>query len=1207
MRPQRHAVYLGMALCMSASVLASQYPVSPRAAGVWSEPTTWPLGKVPSNGLDYDEDGTGDSFHIIVANVSGLPITLTSNMEPWIDAITTSPGNVLAIDNGWNIPLITGGVTNDGRLELNSINTWTGLLLYADTQLSGSGVLAMSDSGYNNISGSVRVTVGAAQTLRGAGSINTGLTNGGLIEASWPNNPLIVNPGSFGAINAGILQASGGGTLRLTNGLIDNSAGRVIALDGSAVQVWAGVSLEGGTLESAGSGYISGTAGQIRNITNLAKLRILNGDALIIKDVIQNEGQISMEAAGYWPTLYVAGAASIQGAGVLTFTDDFRNTIRGVNPMDRLTNPAGNTLRLQGGRCGLGNNGLCISNLGDLVADATLALIVDPTDGGDLTNTGTLKAMNGGVLQLAAGSYLNAGGMIVAADNSRVELQSSANVQGGTLSTQGNGLILGHYGWLRGVTNEGTIRIPSSGGLHLAESFTNEGRLELDSVDWWLDLYLYDTVRMEGSGLISLGADSRNMIRGTGSAGRLLNPAGSTLRIQGGRGNLGSNSLRLTNEGTLVADANLLLAIDPSDDADVINTGTIRAENGARLQLIYGSYDNTGGTIVAGHGSTIDLTSGANISNGVLTSEGSGAIAGGWGQIRQLTNMGTLRLADSRLYIKDVIVNEGVISLDSAGGWTELYLNGPASLAGSGVMTLSSVGNNVVVGVSSGDVLTVPAGETLRVRGGRGNLGGNRMGLVNAGSLNADATALLTLDVSDDGGLTNTGLLQATNGSVLRLESGPINNAGGQIVAGHDSVIELGAAPAVTGGTLNTVGTGQIRGVGGTLKNLTNAGQLVVPDGNKLSIEGTLANSGTLAMNSAGGWTDLRIISSVQLAGGGSTVLSNDAHNRVYAETSAAQLTVAAGHTLRGAGTVGYSDMGIVNDGTILADQPLQLGLDASDAGFFNHGLLRATGAAGLGIWPGPFTNDGTVEAAAGSIVYRSGEYVQTAGMTMAHGTLTATDGVNIQGGALIGVGTVNGSVINSGMVGPGGSVGTLTINGNYTQTAAGSLAIELGGAAPGSGHDVLAVSATVALGGDVHVTIVHGFMPQVGQEFTIVTGAAVSGNATVSGIGEYELIYSPTTVALKVLVPCGGRLRADLDEDCDVDSQDLAKLVACQTGPGLSYQMNLPGACTLARDGHGYIPADLNRDWSVDSADFGMLQRCYADPGETPGPGCTW
>jgi fibronectin-binding autotransporter adhesin len=51
--------------------------------------------------------------------------------------------------------------------------------------------------------------------------------------------------------------------------------------------------------------------------------------------------------------------------------------------------------------------------------------------------------------------------------------------------------------------------------------------------------------------------------------------------------------------------------------------------------------------------------------------------------------------------------------------------------------------------------------------------------------------------------------------------------------------------------------------------------------------------------------------------------------------------------------------------------------------------------------------------------------------------------------GLLQGRGLVNGNVINTGTVSPGTSIGTLTVNGDYTQNASGTLRIEVAGSSP--------------------------------------------------------------------------------------------------------------------------------------------------------------
>ncbi len=119
-----------------------------------------------------------------------------------------------------------------------------------------------------------------------------------------------------------------------------------------------------------------------------------------------------------------------------------------------------------------------------------------------------------------------------------------------------------------------------------------------------------------------------------------------------------------------------------------------------------------------------------------------------------------------------------------------------------------------------------------------------------------------------------------------------------------------------------------------------------------------------------------------------------------------------------------------------------------------------------------PVTNAGNVTIESGGTLSVSTNYDQTAGTTTLHyGTFSAGN-LNIEGGALAGTGVVNANVTNAGQVIPGGAgaVGLLAINGTYTQTASGSLDVDLGGTTAGSQYDQLAVSGTASLGGTLDV-----------------------------------------------------------------------------------------------------------------------------------------
>ena len=93
-------------------------------------------------------------------------------------------------------------------------------------------------------------------------------------------------------------------------------------------------------------------------------------------------------------------------------------------------------------------------------------------------------------------------------------------------------------------------------------------------------------------------------------------------------------------------------------------------------------------------------------------------------------------------------------------------------------------------------------------------------------------------------------------------------------------------------------------------------------------------------------------------------------------------------------------------------------------------------------------------------------------------------------------MGTVRGSVDNtSGTVGPGKSPGILTVNGNYTQAANGSLALEIRGTEAGAEHDKLVVSGIADLAGTVTVELIDGFSPTDGDTYDVLDFASLVDN----------------------------------------------------------------------------------------------------------------
>lgn len=111
-----------------------------------------------------------------------------------------------------------------------------------------------------------------------------------------------------------------------------------------------------------------------------------------------------------------------------------------------------------------------------------------------------------------------------------------------------------------------------------------------------------------------------------------------------------------------------------------------------------------------------------------------------------------------------------------------------------------------------------------------------------------------------------------------------------------------------------------------------------------------------------------------------------------------------------------------------------------------------------------------------------TGNLTQTAGVTTVNGSLN-TGTLTLQGGVLKGSGSINGTVLNSaGTLSAGNSPGRLTINGDYTQSAAATFDAEVGGLIAGSQHDVLNVSL-VDLGSGLFASHAGDYFDILGAE----------------------------------------------------------------------------------------------------------------------------
>ncbi len=145
----------------------------------------------------------------------------------------------------------------------------------------------------------------------------------------------------------------------------------------------------------------------------------------------------------------------------------------------------------------------------------------------------------------------------------------------------------------------------------------------------------------------------------------------------------------------------------------------------------------------------------------------------------------------------------------------------------------------------------------------------------------------------------------------------------------------------------------------------------------------------------------------------------------------------------------------------------------------------------GTVITPGGFTKLGAGLLNLLGDLKVNGEATIASGKLAVNGTLTAQD-VLVQIDAwLKGSGLINGNVFNSGTIAPGNSPGTLTINGNFTQSKTGTFELEV---ASTSVFDRLIVSGNASLNGRLRVKSFQGFKFQYGQQFGFLQAGSING-----------------------------------------------------------------------------------------------------------------
>jgi fibronectin-binding autotransporter adhesin len=578
--------------------------------------------------------------------------------------------------------------------------------------------------------------------------------------------------------------------------------------------------------------------------------------------------------------------------------------------------------------------------------------------------------------------------------------------------------------------------------------------------------------------------------------------------------------------------------------------GTLTIQNGGGVNSLgtgyVGNFGYAGSVAVTGASSSwmntnLQIGSGGN---GNLTIQGGGSVvttAGGFIGLFGSTGTVTVTGAISQWNLSFLEVGSaGPNNAFGTGSLTILnggVVNGGGTSIGTfgaGTATVGRVGSKLI----TTNLCVGCAGPgTLLVNGGAAGSSGGTAGL----DIGISTGITGTMTVTDPGtkwsdSSTFVALGQNSGQARLGVQDGATFTTTGELIVGDGGIGTL----AISGGQMTdaSAAVGTVSSSSGLVNVSGAGGQWNTTDNLQIGSSGQV-NINTSATAAAGSLTNNGSLS----IGAGSEFVVNG------------NLTNFSGSTLTG-GT--YTDSGLLQfDGANIVTNAGNVTLNGATAkitdqlgtnAFTNFtlnasgGKLTLSGNQSLTTAGGSITNSGILTIGLGStLTVGNGtttstpvNFRQVTGRTTVNGILassssTTTPTLHIIGGFLFGTGTLGyASVVNaSGTIKPGDSLtttGILAVTGTYAQEATGILDVAIGGMTVGGQFDQLNVTGTATLNGTLNISLLGGFVPAIGDQFTILNASSVTGSFTtangtaINGTEHFEVTVNANQLVLTVV-----------------------------------------------------------------------------------------
>ncbi len=718
----------------------------------------------------------------------------------------------------------------------------------------------------------------------------------------------------------------------------------------------------------------------------------------------------------------------MSGSGVLTKQNSGTLILSGANTYSGGTTVNSGTL--QGTTTSLQG---VITNNTSVVFDQTIT----GTYAGIMSGSGVLTKQNTGTLILA-GANTYSGGTAV---NSGILQGTTTSLQGAVTNNSSvvfDQTITGTYAGI--MSGSGVLTKQNSGTLILSGANTYSGGTTVNS----------GTLQGTTTSLQGVITNNTSVVFDqtiTGTYAGIMS---------------GSGVLTKQNSGTLI-----LSGANTYSGGTTVNSGTLQGTTTSLQGVI------TNNTSVVFDQTTIGTYAGIMSGSGVLGKQ----------------NTGTLILAGANTYSGGTTVNSGTLQ------GTTTSLQGAVTNNSSVIFDQTTIGT--YAGIMSGSgVLEKQNSGTLILAGANTYSGGTT---VNSGILQGTTTSL-------QGAITNNALVifdQIATGIYSRTMSGS-----GVLEKQNTGTLILSGVNTYSGGT--TVNSGILQGTMTSLQGaVTNNASVVFDQIATGTYAGTMSGSGVLEKQNTG----TLILAGANTYSGGTTVNSGILQGTTTSLQGAVtnNASVVFDQTTIGTYAGAMSGSGVLekqNTGTLI----LSGANNYSGGTTVNSGMLQGTtmslqGAitnnssvvfdqTTIGTYAGTMSGSGVLEKQnTGTLILSgvtnltSGTTVISAGTLRVDGSLTS-QGIAVNSGALLkGTGSVT-TVNNSGTVFPGSSIGTLQINGDYTQASNGILFIELD---ENGNSDLLQITGAANLAGTIKLDPLPGLY-QAGTSYTVLTAGTLNG-----------------------------------------------------------------------------------------------------------------